>query len=557
LRARGLDMTLEVVGDGNARSEYERYSVRHGLGDLVTFHGVADPPQLAAFYQRASAFVLPSRFDSFPTVILEAMASGTPVIASRVGGIPSLVDSERNGLLIEPDRPAEIASAVERLTADQELAASFGKAGRETVEELWTTEIQGRRTAEVFQRAISMRSTRRVRRGKPALMASPDRRNLLIVAPYFPPFVGGVEQYAWNLARAMNGTGGWNVSVLTTTPHGFRSTVTVEDGVQVVRLASWGRYSYTPFSPLWPWQVRRYINLLDPEVVNAHTPVPLLADVAAWASGSRPMLLTYHAGTLKKDAGNLFSVVERIYARLERFTFTRADAVLAVSEFVREALRGRVKGKLVVFPNAVPAASLSEVPAEPVAGRFVFVARLDKEHHWKGLDLVIEAVSLCPGATLKVAGDGDLRAVYEQRARELGVADRIEFLGTVNGQEKDELIRTSSALIAYPTTSNDAFPTVLLEAWAVRTPVVVADIGALSTLVENGVDGFVVAPSQPQELAHAMAYLMEDPALAVRCGEIGRERVQHLTWEALAVRFEELVDSVHADRPWFGSGHCR
>jgi glycosyltransferase involved in cell wall biosynthesis len=545
-RAQGTETPLAVVGDGTAKSEYEDYCREHGLSDLVTFHGAADITQLASFYQRAGALVLPSRHDSFPTVILEAMACGTPVIASRVGGIPTFVDDERNGLLIEPDHPDQIASALDRLVADQEWAGSLGAAGRETVEARWTTQIQGKRTSEVLQSA--MKSARRVRPRTETLSGNPDRRNLLIVAPYFPPYVGGVEQYTWHLARAIHATDRWNVTVLTTTNRGFGSNLSMEDGVQVVRLRSWGRYSYTPFSPLWPWQVRRYVKLLDPEVVNAHTPVPVFADVAAWASGDRPFLLTYHAGTLKKDAGSLFSLVERLYKRLESFTLKRADAVLAVSEFVRQALEHRVKGKLVIFPNAVPTSSLSQVAAQPVVGRFVFVARLAKEHQWKGLDLVLEAVSLCPDATLKVAGDGDLRQFYEQRARELGVADRVEFLGTVDGAEKDQLIRNSSALIAYPTTSNDAFPTVLLEAWAVRTPVIVADIGALSALVENGVDGYLVRPFLPQELAHAMAYLMKDPSSGVRCGETGRERVQKFTWEALAIQFEELVDTVYADR---------
>jgi glycosyltransferase involved in cell wall biosynthesis len=556
LRTRGLDTTLEVLGDGNARNVYERYARDLGVGDLVTFHGAASPTQLAAFYQRAAAFVLPSRFDSFPTVVLEAMACGAPVIASKVGGIPTFVNDEVNGLLVQPDQPEGIASAVQRLAADRAFAESLADAGRQTVEDWWTTKIQGRRTSEVLHTAMSTRAHRRSRSlpGKPALASRSGGRNLVIVTPYFPPFVGGVEQYTWHLARAMNETGRWNVTVLTTGKRGIRSTISMEDGVQVVRLGSWGRYSYTPMSPLWPWQMRRYIKILNPEVVNAHTPVPLLADVASWVRGPRLFLLSYHAGTLKKDAGPVFSVAERAYAQLERITFKRTDAVLAVSEFVKDALRDRFKGRLVIFPNAVSASSLSEIPAQPTGGQFVFVARLDKGHQWKGLELVIQAIALCPGASLKVAGDGDVRWFYEQCAHELGLADRVEFLGTVNGDDKDELIRTSSALIAYPTTSNDAFPTVLLEAWAVRTPVIAADLGALSSLVEDGVDGFLVAPSQPHELAKAMEYLMENPTAAVRCGEEGRNRMRHLTWEALAVRFEQLVDTIQADRLGARSG---
>ncbi|MGO8863361.1 MAG: glycosyltransferase family 4 protein [Acidimicrobiales bacterium] len=548
LRTEGRAVRLSVVGDGDARAEHEAHCAALGLGDLVTFHGGMALPELATLYQRAQAVVVPSRHDSFPTVIIEAMACGTPVIATRVGGIPTVVENERNGLLVEPGRPVEIGAAITRLLSQQRFAASLGAAGCQSVEESWTSVIQGKRTSDVLERAMARpQLQRRTRRGmRPT--APRERRSLLMIAPYFPPFVGGVEQYAWHLARALIATGRWDVTVLTTKRHGFRTDVSDEDGLRVVRFGAWGRYSYTPFSPLWPWQVHRYIKRLDPEVINAHTPVPIFADVAAWASGTRPFFLTYHAATLKKDAGRLFNLAERSYRVLERFTLNRTDAVLAVSDFVGETLRGRVKGKLVTFPNAVPAASLSQGPVQPTPGQFVFIARLDKEHRWKGLEGVLEAIALCPEARLKVAGDGDLRADYEKRAADLGVSDRVEFLGVVSGEAKDQLIGASSALIAYPTTSNDAFPTVLLEAWAARVPVVAADIGALGTLVQDGVDGFLVPPSEPGALAQTLTGLMKDPATMLRCGESGRNKMEHLTWEAQALRFEQLVESIETGR---------
>jgi rhamnosyl/mannosyltransferase len=373
------------------------------------------------------------------------------------------------------------------------------------------------------------------------------RRKLLVVSPYFPPHVGGVEQYTRHLALALTATGRWEVTVVTTRGRGVRTVASDEDGLRLLRLGWWARYSYTPFSPLWPWQLRRIIRRVDPDIVNAHTPVPLLSDVAAWASGRRPFLLTYHAATLDKDAGPLFAVMQRAYGLLERFTVRRADAVLAVSDFVHGALRTRVPGRLVTFTNAVPRATLSVEPARPAAGRFVFIARLDKEHRWKGLELVLQSLAACPDARLQVVGDGDLRTVYEKMAAELGISDRVEFLGTVTGAAKDRLIRTSAALIAYPTTSNDAFPTVLLEAWAQRTPVVTADIGALRTLVRHGVDGWLVPPADPEALAAALGRLMEDPGVAVRLGEQGRVRVADMTWERQASRFEQLVESLFSE----------
>ena len=393
---------------------------------------------------------------------------------------------------------------------------------------------------------------KRTRLGKPGVVPqsedSTGRRTRLSNCSIFPALSRGMEEYAWHLAMALTATGHWSVSVLTTNGRRLRTTVTDQDGLHVVRIGSWCTYSYTPFSPIWPWQMRRWINRLDPEVVNAHTPVPLFADVAAWASGSRPFFLTHHAASLKKDAGRVFSLAERAYAIIERFTLGQADAVLAVSDFVKESLRERVKGTLVTVGNAVPVSSLSKLPPQSVIGQFVFIACLGKQHGWKGLDLILEACALCPDARLKVAGDGDRRAFYESRARELGISDRVEFLGTVRGQDKEDLIRGSSGLIVYPTTSNDAFPTVLLEAWAASIPVIVADIGALTTLVRDGIDGFLVPPLKPEALAQTLSYVIKNPAIAACCGKNGRNYVEHLTWDALAARFEQLVDSIQSER---------
>lgn len=546
LQAQGDNVELDVVGDGSARPEFEAQCAALEISDRVTFHGAAGPDRLKSFYQNASALVVPSRFDSFPTVIVEALACGTPVIASRVGGIPTVVRHEGNGLLVEPGGVEEIASAVRRLTGDRQLAAALGREGRRTVEQALTSEIQGGRTAAVLERAIALGRPPTGHRGpvvEPAADGPPPRK-LLIVSPYFPPHVGGVEQYTRHLALALVATGRWQVTVVTTRGRGVRCVASDEDGLQVFRLGWWARYSYTPVSPLWPWQLRRIIGEVDPDIVNAHTPVPLLSDIAAWASRGRPFLLTYHAAALAKDAGPLFQAVQRAYELLERFTLRRADAVLAVSDFVRGTLRARVPGRLVTFTNAVPRDSLSDVSAQATAGQFVFIARLDKEHRWKGLELVLESLAVCPDAHLQVVGDGDMRPFYEKVAAELGVADRVEFMGTVTGGAKDRLVRQAVALIAYPTTNNDAFPTVLLEAWANRTPVVSADIGALRTLVRHGVDGYLVPPASPGALADALQRLMDDSTFAGRLGEQGRDRVADMTWDRQADRFEQLVDSL-------------
>ena len=368
-----------------------------------------------------------------------------------------------------------------------------------------------------------------------------DRRRLLLVLPYFAPHVGGVEQFAEQLARALVSTGRWQVHVITSGSRGWGASTREEQGITVTRLGYWFRFSYTPVSLAWPLQIRRAIRRLRPDVINAHSPVPFMADCAVLVAGTVPVLLTYHAATLKKDAGPVFEIVRRIYGSLQAAVFRRCAAVLAVSDYVRDSLEPSVAGRLVTFSNALTAeAFLPEVPP-PEQAPFLFMARLNREHSWKGLEEILRSLPDAPGASLVVAGDGDMRATYEALAEELKVAERVKFLGNVKGQAKMDALLGCQALIAYPTTSNDAFPTVLLEAWAASRAVVVAGIGPLPSLVVDQITGLVVPPSRPDALAAVLEGLRSDPDAAWRMGRAGRASVADLTWDKQAVRFEDLV----------------
>lgn len=106
----------------------------------ITVLGRLSRGEVLAEYQRADVVVLPSRFEPFGIVLLEAMASRRPVVASRVGGIPEVVDDGRTGRLVPPDDPRQLAEALRELRADPGLGARWGEEGRRRVERYsWET----------------------------------------------------------------------------------------------------------------------------------------------------------------------------------------------------------------------------------------------------------------------------------------------------------------------------------------------------------------------------------------------------------------------------------
>ncbi|MDO9556113.1 MAG: glycosyltransferase [Coriobacteriia bacterium] len=124
---------LHIAGDGPARESLERLSERLGMQDVVHFLGFVDRSTLAASYRDYDLFVTASTIETQGIVLLEAMATGLPVIGVRALAIPELVRAGRNGIIVPPGDVQGIAEAMHRLTFDDALRERFGRTSRQDV----------------------------------------------------------------------------------------------------------------------------------------------------------------------------------------------------------------------------------------------------------------------------------------------------------------------------------------------------------------------------------------------------------------------------------------
>jgi glycosyltransferase involved in cell wall biosynthesis len=144
LAREGVDLRLKVAGDGEHRGAVERTVAELGLGEQVELLGRCDAGRIAALLGGARALAVPSIYEGMPLVVLEAMAAGLPVVASRVAGIPEVVVDGETGWLVPPEEPAALAAALAALLADPAEAARRGAAGRRRVEERYRPETVAR-----------------------------------------------------------------------------------------------------------------------------------------------------------------------------------------------------------------------------------------------------------------------------------------------------------------------------------------------------------------------------------------------------------------------------
>jgi glycosyltransferase involved in cell wall biosynthesis len=136
LVGRFPDAHVDVIGDGPCRAALEAHVARRGLVRAFTFWGHRE--DIAARLAAADIFVLPSRSDACPNAVLEAMAAGLPIVASRTGGIPELIEDGRTGLLTDPDNAQALCDQLCRLMEEPSLGEQFGRAARTDVETRYT-----------------------------------------------------------------------------------------------------------------------------------------------------------------------------------------------------------------------------------------------------------------------------------------------------------------------------------------------------------------------------------------------------------------------------------
>jgi glycosyltransferase involved in cell wall biosynthesis len=156
LAQRRPGVELELIGDGPERDRILARARERGLDGRVSAPGTRSAEQVRAALAEASAFALPAirlpsgRMEGIPVALMEAMAAGVPVVATRLSGIPELVQDGVTGLLVEPHDPPALAAALERLLADDALAAELAHNARALVERSFSLAVEARRLGDLL-----------------------------------------------------------------------------------------------------------------------------------------------------------------------------------------------------------------------------------------------------------------------------------------------------------------------------------------------------------------------------------------------------------------------
>jgi glycosyltransferase involved in cell wall biosynthesis len=152
------DISFILAGSGRDLNKLKRKARKAGLQDRFKFLGQVEKDQLVKLYQNATLFVLPSYHEGLPTVLLEAMSCGLPVIATDVRGNRDVISDGENGILVPQRAPKKLAEAIRNLLDDEKTKKTLSENARKTIEEKYTWEAVSSKFLRCYESLVEARS---------------------------------------------------------------------------------------------------------------------------------------------------------------------------------------------------------------------------------------------------------------------------------------------------------------------------------------------------------------------------------------------------------------
>jgi len=373
---------------------------------------------------------------------------------------------------------------------------------------------------------------------------------ILHLGKYYAPERGGIESYTQALAEWMAARGQVVGALVHQRPGVWRTTRERIDGVEIRRVACIGAPVYTPLSPTFPIELAHTLRDLQPDLLHLHLPNPSCFAALTSARARRlPWVVHWHSDIPPDAPDWRLRFGYRVYRPFEQALLRRAKAIIATSQAYLDASAALAswRAKAVVVPLGA-----DDVPLPPPSRdlwptgsglRLLAVGRLS---HYKGFDILIDALARTPDAQLLLVGEGECATALRAQAARHGVASRIHFAGGLDQDTLHAAYAAADAFILPSLNRGEAFGLVLLEAMRANLPVIASAIAGsgIGEVVVDGDTGVLVTPGDVDALAAAIVRL-KDPDTRRRMGAAGRERwASGFTLERSAQRVLALYEDL-------------
>ncbi|MBW2739568.1 MAG: glycosyltransferase family 4 protein [Deltaproteobacteria bacterium] len=510
---RGTPPSFTVlIAGGGSNPDYHallrRQLHERNLGDRVKFLGLRR--DMKALYSAADVFVLSSRKEGLPTVLLEAMSAGIPVVATRVGAVPTVIETGTHGTA----NPSQLAEAMQTVATSPESAAMAMRAKRHVLEHYGV-----RRMAENYLDAYHQ-TARRKELNPVTFVGNSEGPGVLHLGPQ-PPLTGGMATVVENL---------------------FNSTLAdrfLLIGMNTGKTTREGRSTWEAICA----QVSLVAQLIS--VIRKHKPVichlhaceyfgywrDCVHALMAGFFGCR-LIWHIHSGRFHQWCCSL----PPLLTRLLRFSMEKASAVIMLSEQFADNLKPFApQANFCMVRNGIP------MPRDvfPLAEEPTTVLFMGNWSPVKGVADLVQSTSMAVremgfSGRVLLAGfekDAGQRAKLYGLIAKSGCTSHIKVLGRISGL----------VLPSY----GEGLPMAILEAMAHGRMVIATRVGAIPELIRNQVDGLLLDPGDIHTLARHLAFINRNRDRLREMGRFARERVEkEYEMTVMAHRVSAVYDSV-------------
>jgi len=488
LKQKQIAFELVIGGDGRHRQELTELVEKLGIKDRCRFCGEISDRQ--SFLDQLDVFVAPSRQEAFGINVCEAMERSLPVVGSRVGGIPELIENEHTGLLFDPDRPDDLVKALEKLAGCPETRSSMGNNGRRRVESMFDRKTAVNDHLELFRRIGA------------------NRRHVHFVVSSGE--LGGGERVALGLIRSLISRG-WQISV--TCSGEPLATAVTETGAAVSVCSMRGGGFF------FALRLMATLCRLRPVIISSHLNRASLA-----------------AGLLGRLCH--IPVVSHVHGLNRQSYYRFSDCLVAVSKAVKEHVVAQDDkiANIRIISNRIDKPALSPRAEVGRPLRLVITAKLHKNkgHMW-ALEAIANNIARLGEIHIDILGEGPERSALEQYCRNSRLAGHVFFHGFVNDPES----LYERIDIAMLPSLGEGIPLSLLEAMRWGIPCIATCIGGIPEIVEDNENGVLVEPGNEEALVNAILQIRADYA------RFSAAAVRHFkainNYSAMVDEFEDLL----------------
>ncbi len=551
------EVCLDIIGDGPERGNLERLLNNLNLQNRIRFFDKQPHEKIPLWLNAADLLCLPSLMEGCPNVVLEAIACGTPVVATKVGGVPDLLRELPFTYLCKPQNPKDLAKRIRQGLSDNVDRERL----RNAVIRMSWKENAGQLN-EIFQLAVEQKTQ--------VIPGFNNNQNIILkIFDQTVPYVSGYSMRSKYITDSL-AKGGVPLGIVRSPIFSYEKEKEEIDGVRYYSSPPLTLFKGIPL--LREWEIIRHIrqNFLRNDLENIgliHAHSSLLNALAALpAARKKKIPFFYEVRALWEDAAvdqgktKEGSLRYKLTRWLETYVLRKADHITTICEGLKADIvqRGIPTSKITVVPNGVDAEKFTPLQKDTelahklgLNGQEV-IGFIGTFFEFEGIDILLHAVPeiLKSRASVKflIVGGGRHEDALKVLVTQLGIAQNIIFTGRVKHEEIKRYYSLIDILV-YPRKSRRitelVTPLKPLEAMALEKLVIGSSVGGIKELVVDGENGLIFEKEKPSDLAKKCLFALEHPVVRDKIGKQAREYVlRERNWGQICKKYVNLYQTV-------------